>query len=165
MRHPAPHSAALAAGVAILLAPAAQAATGAAPVHVTIVQPLQMSTTQVMEFGTIAPPSEGTQTFRLDALSATLEPGPGTGTASGEAFLAEFAVTGDPDRALDVQAEVTQDFADPALSLGNLQVGGADAFDSGGQATVRIGGTLSVAAGATPATHGDAVITVTVNYP
>lgn len=164
MRHPAPHSAALAAGVAILLAPAAHAATGVAPVRVTIVQPLQVSTTQQMEFATIAPPSEGTQTFRLDALSATLEPGPGTGTASGEALLAEFSVTGDPDRALDVQAEVTQDFADPALSLGELRVAGSAAFDSSGQATVRIGGTLTVAAGATPASHGDAVITVTVHY-
>jgi hypothetical protein len=146
------------------LSPAGYAATGVAPVRVTIVEPLQVSTTQQMGFAAITPPGEGSQTFRLDPLTAALEPGPGTGTASGGALLAEFTVTGDPDRALDVQAEVTRNFSDPALSLGELRIAAADAFDSGGQATVRVGGTLTVTAGAAPATHDDAVITVTVNY-
>jgi len=136
-----------------------------AAVQVTIVQPLQVTTTQQMAFGSIAPPGEGTQIFRLDVLSAAVQPGAGSGTAGGHALLAEFTVTGDPGRELDVQAEVTQDFADPALSLGELRVVGAGTLDGSGQTTVRIGGTLTVAAGATPASYGDAVITVTVNYP
>ena len=162
--HTKAQTAVLAAGVLLLVAPAGHAASDVAPVHVTIVQPVQLSATQRMEFGAISPPGDGVQTFRLDALSANLEPGSGTGSATGEAMLAEFTVTGAPDRTLDVQAEVTRDFADPALSLADLSVAGSNAFDRDGQATVRVGGTLTVAAGALPASHDDAVITVTVNY-
>lgn len=164
MRTPAPPAAALAVGAALLLPPTARAATGAAPAHVTIVEPLQLSATQQMEFGTIAPPSSGSQSFRLDVSSEVLQAGSGDGAAGGQALLAEFTLTGDPLRALAVSAEVTQDFGDPALSLGDLQVTGGDAFDASGQVAVRIGGTLTVASDAAPASHGDAVITVTVDY-
>ena len=162
--HTTTRTASLAAGVLLLIAHPGHSASDVAPVHVTIVQPVQLSATQHMEFGAISPPGDGVQTFRLDALSATLEPGSGTGSATGEALLAEFTVTGDPDRALDVQATVTRDFGDPSLSLGDLSIADSNTFDGDGQATVRIGGTLTVAADATPASHGDAVITVTVNY-
>jgi hypothetical protein len=108
--------------------------------------------TRILSFGYLAPPTSGSQTFELDPISGAVTAGAGDGCHFGGAQAGEYLVTGTPFANISVSVSIGH-FPSAGVSE-SVVIGtsGSDtietSLDAQGEATVQVGGTLTVSPGA-----------------
>jgi Mat/Ecp fimbriae major subunit len=149
---------------AVVLSPAALAATATGHASVTIVAAVAVSEIQPMDFGTVGVTKAGG--------SVVLSPngtrsGPATYSFDGTPRPGQFTVTGTPNAAVAVSFSSGDAVVGPgpSMSLGSFthNAGPAPALNSAGNLTLAVGATVTVGAQQPYGSYAG-TYTVTVNY-
>ncbi|WP_168210580.1 DUF4402 domain-containing protein [Persicimonas caeni] len=147
------------------------AATETGTAHVEILTNLTIQEVTQMDFGIIAMPSTGTDSFSLDSAGAVTHTGTDGTHSPGTQVVGTYDLTGEPGRLVDISTTVTTDFAAGVRlteitlddQVSNAGTPATTTLDTTGAATARMGGTVEVDAGATTGAH-TASIDIVANY-
>lgn len=126
----------------------AQEAEGTAEIE--IISNLEIEEIEIIQFGTIGKPTDGTQTFTLDPDTGEVDDSEDDGFAvDGESSAGVYAVTGNNDEEVTITADVDVDFDLAGVSLASLDVNGGGEvvdilLDGAGEAEINVGGTVNV---------------------
>lgn len=157
--------------LSLLAVPAAYAAEGMGSASVEIVQALGVEETTALSFGTISPPSTGTQQFTLDYTDGTVTAGVGDGKVITGGTAGVFKITGAPEQAVNLAVTIGE-FDGAGITVVAAHINGtsdtvAEAeLDETGELTANIGGVIQIANTVVPTEDVPytAVVTVTVLY-
>lgn len=158
-------------GIAAVGSSAVYAATETGTAHVEILTNLTITEIDQMDFGIIAMPSTGTDSFSLDSGGTVTHTGTDGTHSPGTQVVGSYDLTGEPGRLVDISTTVTSDFAAGVRlteitlddQVSNAGTPATTTLDAGGAASALMGGTVEVDAGATTGAH-TASIDIVANY-
>lgn len=159
--------------VAAFLLPPIRAAEGTIGARVEISIPIEVNPVDVLGFGTLTPPTDLVVCafWTLSAFNGlVLTSGEGEDPVALDHGRGMFRLIGDPGASVTYSVAVTQQFADPDLTLtvsaDNVNpLTGAVALDATtGILEVQFGGVLQICDEVVVKTHNDARVTMTANY-
>lgn len=151
--------AAVAAALVSVCTPAIAQDTATAPSSVTIIQPIDITAVDSLDFGVVAAPTgTGTGTVTVSAASARSAADGVALVSGGTVGAASFTVSGDASRAFSTTFPVSGTFplkasGQPDLTVTLIPGTVPTALDGNGTAAFTVGGTLAIPGGTTPAVY------------